>query len=851
MNIFTLNPDAKPELMVVLPSKVCNRANSSWLLTRVVQPGVINITKTAFCGVENPKNGTKLLKKEVVSELMAIHEYADINGVKVIGVGHAELFKYMSGGAKFTLNFGRAIDGSVVKVSKDETIDFTGFKIVPFLNPVILDKYPEKTTEVARGLGVFKKLLDGDYKDNTDIEMRVNEVITDPNRALEVLKMLWDTTRLTSDIETTGLDWHKSRLLTISFSPNKDESYCIAVDKQYHNEVVENMMKDYIGRFLKRWTGELIGHNFIGFDIPFLIHMMRGYDFATPHEPIITRMKLTDTILMAYLLNNSTERASIGLKELSFKYMGEYDADVDQRNLAVAPLEKVATYNNYDCRATWLIYEELMPRIIDEGFADTFEEFNDIAYDLVKMKMVGLRIDMAKTKAFQEELKVLIKKDRADLLDNEYVIEAQEIIAREAMKKYNKTHKNKKRDWTEFKEDFNPASPKQKQVLFFDLMNLPVVNRSKTTRAPSSDAGTIAEWLNDDTIPDDKIEAVKLVSEYMTAQKIQSTYVNVMVEKAVEVSKGDFRLFTNFNQTATITGRLSSSGDINLQTIPNSSKYGKRVKELFIAPDGFILATADYSALEDILIANESQDQNKLNIFLKGIDGHSLNAYGYFKDEFKARGLEYDITDPDSINRVKKEAGDLRQGGKSYTFGFTYGAGPKKYGQDLYDAYWATYKGVKKFNDSVITKAMRDGYLISRFSGLRLWFPAINSIDEFIQSAEWRVACNFVIQSGNFLMLRAIHKMQQWIEEEDLQDSVKMILTVHDSVYLYIKHDPAIIALVNEKLIEFMGIPYDENQTLPLTAELDIGTNMVNFVTLDNNIPKEEIQEIMEESDIK
>ena len=670
MNIFTLNPDARPEVIVVLPSNVCNITNTHWLLTRVVQPGVLDITKTAFAGVTEPVK-SKLSKKEIVEELQTLHQYIETYGIKVIGVGHADIFKYVSGGAKFTLNYGRAVDGAKVKVDKDTYIDFSDCKIAPFLNPVILNKYPNKATEVARGLSVFKKLLSGNYEDNTNTEMKVNEIITDPHRALEVLKMLWEKSVLTSDIETTGLDWYRSRLLTVSLSPNKDESYCFAVNQMYHGPSQQMMMEDVLTRFLTKWEGELIGHNFIGFDVPFLVHMMRGRDFSVPHEPIVNKLKLTDTILMAYLLNNSTERASIGLKELSFKYMGEYDADVDQKNLASAPLEKVATYNNLDCRATWLIYEELYPRIVDEGFEGTFNEFNAIAYDLVKMKMNGLRIDMDKAKEFQVELRELIKQDRAALLANPYVKEAQEVVAREAMKKYNKSHKTKKRDWKEFEDDFNPNSPKQKQVLFFDLMNLPVINKSKTTKAPSSDAATIQAWLNDDTIAEDKREAIQLVSEYMTAQKVQSTYVNVMVEKAVEVKPGDYRLFANFNQTATITGRLSSSGDINLQTIPSGSKYGKRIKELFIAPEGFIVATADYSALEDRLIANESKDQNKLNIFLRGIDGHSLNAYGYFKDEFKARGLEYDITDPNSINKVKDEAPDLRQKGKPYTFGFT------------------------------------------------------------------------------------------------------------------------------------------------------------------------------------
>ena len=230
---------------------------------------------------------------------------------------------------------------------------------------------------------------------------------------------------------------------------------------------------------------------------------------------------------------------------------------------------------------------------------------------------------------------------------------------------------------------------------------------------------------------------------------------------------------------------------------------------------------------------------------MKGIDGHSLNAYGYFKEEFEARGLEFDITDPSSINKVKDLAPDLRQDGKPYTFGFTYGAGPNKYGRDLYEAYWETYTGVRRFNDNVVKKAMRDGYLISKFSGLRLWLPSINSSDEFVQAKEWRVACNFVIQSGNFLMLRAIHKMQEWIEAEELQDEVKLVLTVHDSVYLYIKEDYDIISLVNEKLIEFMGEPYEKGQTLNLDAELDIGTNMLDFQTLDNECPLDDIKELL------
>ena len=597
MDIFTLNPDASPKAIVILPSKVCNKGNSVWLLNKIIQPALLSIMDVSFGGIVEPIK-SKLSKKEVIGELAVLYNYCTTYGVNTIVVGHSELFKYLTGGAKFTLSFGDAIEGVSLKVDKTDYLDFTGFKIIPFLNPVILNIYPNKSTEVVRGLSVVSSVLSGTYTSGTDFEMDICETITDPARATEVLTQLWSAPQLTSDIETTGLDWYRHTILTISFSPRLEEAYCFALaDKYYDDPKVATKMRDLVGRFFTKFKGELIGHNFTGFDVPFLLHMHRSRDYDTPIEHTLNGINLTDTMLMAYVLKNSTERASIGLKELVFKHMGEYDKDVDQKNLVSAPLELVARYNNYDCRATWLAYHELKDKIDEEGFTSAYQELNYIAYDLVKMKMVGLRVDMPKVKAFREELKVLTKNDWVALQENEYVLEAVEAIAVDAMRKYNATHKSKKRDWTEFKTEFNPASAKQKKILFFDLLDLPIIKRSRTTKEPSADADTVEEWLNNPKIPEKRKEVIKLVSEYMTAQKVKNTYVEVMAEKAVEVAKDDFRMFTNFNQTATITGRLSSSGDINLQTIPNSSKYGKKVKELFIAPEGFILATADYNAL--------------------------------------------------------------------------------------------------------------------------------------------------------------------------------------------------------------------------------------------------------------
>jgi DNA polymerase-1 len=357
----------------------------------------------------------------------------------------------------------------------------------------------------------------------------------------------------------------------------------------------------------------------------------------------------------------------------------------------------------------------------------------------------------------------------------------------------------------------------------------------------------MSAWLEDPSVSDEKKFTIQSILDYQLANKIKASYLETALKGSVEISEGDYRIFADFNQTSTITGRLSSSGTWNLQTIPSGSKYGKVVKELLIAPEGFIMATADYSALEDVLMANESRDKNKLAIFEKGIDGHCLNAYAYFKDECKARGYEYDIEDPSSINKLKKECPDLRQDSKPYTFGFSYGAGPEKYGEDIYNAYWETYAGVKVYNDAIIAKAKKQGYLVSKFSGLRLNLPAINARAEFDQTKEARVAVNFSIQSGNFLMLKAINNLQKWIEEEGLDDDVVIVNTVHDSVILYIREDANLIEKVNKALIKFMVNRYSNDQILNLSAELDIGRNYASMITLKNNEEAYKINEVLYE----
>jgi DNA polymerase-1 len=848
MNIFTLTPNAKPKTLIMLPESIANKNSYNFLLSKLISPYNLNVTDYAFAGLFVPEKG-KLKKETFDIEIETLKDYVETYGIEVIGCGNADYYHFMTGDKKMSLNFGRILDG--VK-------ECEGLKIAPILNPVILNMFPARSKELNRGISAIKNYLSGDYTDPVQtLNLEMNKIIVDPDEAYEHLKAWIDEPELFVDIETTGLRWYEDDLLTMSFARNDKEAFCIAIHKKYHSVEVYKKMRNTLSSFFKQYKGSFVGHNFIGFDTPFLIHeIMRKKDFSQRHEPIANLFRIEDSMLLAYILYNSTEKPSIGLKELAFSFMGEYDSDVDQRDLYSADLYKVATYNNYDVIATCRIWKQLNTELLEEknkNLASVYKEFKEIGITLMKMKMNGLRVDKEKVDEAFTELKELSKEKRELFNQHSTIKEAETYLARERFRKHNAKLKNKKL-WSEHKDDyyepFNVGSPQQKQVLFFDIMGLPVVKISKTSKNPSADKEVIEEWLQLD-LSDDKKELLHLLRDIMDADKVSGTYLQVFMNSSVEVAPNHWKVFANFNQTGTISGRLSSSGGLNMQNLPSNSVYGSLVKKLLISDDNCIIGSVDYAALEDRLIAIEANDTNKLRVFTEGIDGHSLNASAYFKRQLEERGIFIDMASAKSINRVKEEAGDLRQSGKNVTFGMNYGASPKKIAsqlgisiddaQEIYDNYWKLYEPTKEFNILAVNEARTTGAVVSRFSGIRVKMASIDAKDDFLRSKEERRAANFKIQSGNFLTLRSLHQFQLEVERNGFINDIQVYNTVHDSIYIMIKNNPKIIKWVNENIIGIMCKDYKDNQALRLEAELDIGFNQKEVTTIKNNASEEDI----------
>jgi len=234
-----------------------------------------------------------------------------------------------------------------------------------------------------------------------------------------------------------------------------------------------------------------------------------------------------------------------------------------------------------------------------------------------------------------------------------------------------------------------------------------------------------------------------------------------------------------------------------------------------------------------------------------------MNTAAMFREELEERGLFIDMNDPKSINRIKDEAPDLRNGSKKFTFGLQYGCGPSKIMQMLkgsreradgiYSAFHNLYSGLTTFASSNEQFAKKNGYIELAF-GLQLKTPRINSRDAGIQSGEVRSSSNAATQSYGMLMNRAGIELANRLEVSEFKYDIKMLNFIHDAEYFLVKNTPEAVQWLNKNLIECMSWKQDERllkSPIILEAELDIGKDWAHCETLPNNCTIEYIQEVL------
>ncbi len=343
--------------------------------------------------------------------------------------------------------------------------------------------------------------------------------------------------------------------------------------------------------------------------------------------------------------------------------------------------------------------------------------------------------------------------------------------------------------------EFNINSPKQLGEVLFEEIGLPAGKKTKT--GYSTDAETL-EWL----LPYHSI--IGDILTYRQIAKLRGTYGEPLAAQADE----NGRIHTRLNQTGTATGRLASS-EPNLQNIPVRMEMGRRLRDYFIAEEGYVLVDADYSQIELRLLAVLAKDEIMGQAFINGEDIHTAVASQVF-------GVEEDQVTP-----------ELRRRAKAVNFGIVYGIGEfslakdlgitRKMAKEYIDNYLATYAGVKDYLHRTVEQAKADGYTTTMF-GRRRNIPELKASNRNLRAFGERVAMNSPIQGSAADVIKiAMINVDRALKKEGID--ARLIMQVHDELIVEAKEDCADRAA--EILVEEME--HAVNLSVPLIADCGMG----------------------------
>lgn len=348
-------------------------------------------------------------------------------------------------------------------------------------------------------------------------------------------------------------------------------------------------------------------------------------------------------------------------------------------------------------------------------------------------------------------------------------------------------------------EEFNVNSPKQLGEILFEKLGLPVIKKTKT--GYSTAASVLDELLG-------KHPIIEKILEYRGLAKLQGTYLAGLPKYI----KDDGKIHTNFVQTLTQTGRLSST-DPNLQNIPIRMEEGRKIRQAFVpSQENYQLFAADYSQIELRVLAHISDDEHLKQAFIDGQDIHTTTA---------RRVL--DIQDDETVT-----ANDRRMA-KAVNFGIVYGISDYGLSQNLHitrkeakefiDRYFERYPGVETFMRDIVAKAKKDGYVSTLFNRRR-YLPDIKSRNFNLRSFAERTAMNSPIQGTAADIIKiAMVRLEQVLKEEGLVS--RILLQVHDELILEGPEEEMeqLKALVPEVMESAVGL------SIPLKVEYGIGNS--------------------------
>jgi len=537
------------------------------------------------------------------------------------------------------------------------------------------------------------------------------------------------------DTETTSLDYMLAELVGISIALKPNEAFYIPINHNYEGaekQLEQDFVLEALKPFLESDEIPKIGHN-----LKYDRHILQN-------AGIDLKGTLLDTMLFSYVNNSTITRHN--LDAVSKRYLNinptSYE-DVAGKGAKQIPFSEVSIdvasdYASEDADISLKLYEHIEPLVQKEAkLAKLYSQIEGpLIYTLGDIERSGVLIDSEKLNQQSKELE-------GKILKLEYKV--QESAG----------------------EDFNLGSPKQLQEILYEKLGLPVIKKTPKGQ-PSTSEAVLQELSMDFPIVHD-------ILSYRAISKLKSTYTDKL-PKMINSNTG--RVHTSYHQAVTATGRLSSS-DPNLQNIPIRSKEGRRIREAFIAPEGYKILAADYSQIELRIMAHLSKDDGLMDAFAKGQDIHQATAAEIF-----------------SIN-IDNVTANQRRSAKAINFGLIYGMSAfglskqlqitRAEAQNYIEQYFDRYPGVKNYMDETKSRAKKNGY-VETVLGRRLYLADIESSNYQRRQYAERSAINAPMQgTAADLIKMAMSNLHKRIRNESLD--AKIIMQVHDELVIEVNEN--------------------------------------------------------------
>jgi len=569
------------------------------------------------------------------------------------------------------------------------------------------------------------------------------------------------------DTETTSLNYMEARIVGVSFAVEIGSAAYVPFGHDYlgvEQQLDQDYVLDTLRPLLEDESKKKVGQN-----LKYDANVLRNHN-------ITLRGIAFDTMLESYVLNSIGSRHD--MNTLAKKYLNHdtiHFEDVagkgaKQLTFNQIALEEAGPYAAEDADVTLRLHHAIYPQIEKIKTLQTL-------LDEVELPLVG----------------VLSRIERNGALVDTQSLGQQSQAHGDTMEKL------QREAFDLAGEEFNLGSPKQLGVILFEKLQIPVLKKTPKG-APSTAEEVLQELALDYPLP-------KVLMEYRSLSKLKSTYTDKLPLMINEVTG---RLHTSYQQAVTATGRLSST-DPNLQNIPIKTENGRRIRQAFVAAEGYKLIAADYSQIELRIMAHLSGDENLQRAFDLGLDVHTATAAEVFDTDLESVSIEQ------------------RRSAKAINFGLIYGMSAFGLAKQLHigrqdaqryiDTYFDRYPGVAKYMEDIRRIASEQGY-VETILGRRLYLPDINASNGMKRQAAERTAINAPMQgTAADIIKKAMIDVDAWLTRDNVD--AKIIMQVHDELVLETKAED--VQMISDRLCGIMSQAV--TLSVPLIVEAGIGDN--------------------------